>query len=278
MKRIEGKISGYTGVLPDFLIIGAQKCGTTSLYDNLTRHPCIYPASKKEVGYFDRFYYRGLAWYRTQFPSFIRKCYSKNVLRRGFITGEASTGYIINPHSLKRISRVIPNAKLILLLRNPVDRAYSHYQHTVRIGTEKLSFEEAIQKEDERIGDEWERMLREEKEYNIDMAHYSYLRTGIYVHQVKRLLKLFNRKQVLILKTEDLNTKPKRSFLRVLDFLNVPVFEPDGFRRSNIGKYSSMSSKTKRWLEDYFKPHNLELYQLLDVDFGWDKERMESGP
>ncbi len=104
--------------LPDFIILGAQRAGTSSLYYYLSQHPQILPAVRKELHFFDDHYRRGLGWYRSQFPT--RGA-------RGTITGEATPYYLSHPHAPARIQRLLPQARLIVLLRNPVERAISHY-------------------------------------------------------------------------------------------------------------------------------------------------------
>lgn len=269
MLKIE--TAGLTGILPDFIIIGAQKSGTTSLYEYLIKHPYIYSASVKEVGYFDRYYSNGIKWYRSHFPSLLRKFYTKNILRQPFITGEASTGYILNPHALKRISEILPQEKLIVLLRNPVERAYSHYWHTVKLGKETLSFEEALKREEERIGDAWKQMLCNENYYNPDISLYAYIHTAHYIDQIKVLMDLFPKKQILILDAKNLEMAPSSTFRQVLEFLNMPCWVPKEFKKYNVSDYSKeMDSAVRKWLVDYFKPYNRRLFEYLDVDFGWN--------
>ena len=119
------------GKLPDFIIIGCQRGGTTSLYNYITSHPDVEPASQKELHFFDYNFDKGLDWYKDQFPD-------------NKITGETSPYYIIHPHAPRRIAQAKPDVKILILLRNPGDRAYSHYNLEVKIGHEKLSFEDAI--------------------------------------------------------------------------------------------------------------------------------------
>src|SRR5947209_20310719 len=149
-------------MMPDFIIIGTMRGGTTSLYSYLTTHPHIGSAYMKEVHFFDVYYSKGIGWYRSQFPSSIQKYYAEYVQKQQFITGEASPYYLFHPHAPKRITKFLPQVELIVLLRNPVSRAYSHYSHEVAGGHEKLSFEEAIECEQERIGKEAERLARNE--------------------------------------------------------------------------------------------------------------------
>lgn len=271
LEVMQREIACRTGVLPDFLIIGAQKCGTTSLYEYLTQHPDIYPATVKEVGYFDRYYQKGLPWYRSQFPSAFRKIYARFVRRENFLTGEASTGYILNPHSLRRIAAIVPEAKLILMLRNPVDRAYSHYQHMLRLKREPLSFEEAAERERERIEQTWQHMLADENYHNLDIARYAYLKTGLYIDQVRVLLRYFPKERVLIIKNEEFDADPAAIVRQVLEFLGVEIQEPLNYSRHNTGEYPDMDARVRKNLIDYFRPHNQQLYELLGVNYDWER-------
>jgi len=132
-------------MLPDFIIIGVQRGGTTSLYKYMTKHPKIIPALKKEIHFFDNKFGKGLSWYESQFMQNPFFCLLKRKRKsEDTITGEASPYYIYHPHVPKRISKILPNVKLIAILRNPIERAFSHYNHEVRLGAEKLSFEDAL--------------------------------------------------------------------------------------------------------------------------------------
>lgn len=194
--------------LPDFIIIGGMKCATTALYFYLAKHPKVIPAVRKEVHFFDSHYSKGLDWYRGHFP-FYRNYIPIVSSSKEFITGEASPNYMIYPHAPKRIAETLPKAKLIVVLRNPVDRAYSHYKHQVRVGKETLSFEEAIDREDERIEGELEKMIEDETYVSLKYSLFSYLHRGIYVDQLKAWFNYFKREQILILETENLISEHK---------------------------------------------------------------------
>ena len=116
--------------LPDYLLIGAQKCGTTSLYNYLVSHPEVRRCLRKEVGYFDQHFDRGLAWYLAHFPM-------KSFVGFQQVTGEATPDYYYSPQAPQRAHLVMPQAKLIILLRNPVDRAHSQYWHLFSRGRER---------------------------------------------------------------------------------------------------------------------------------------------
>src|SRR5690349_3699828 len=172
-------------LLPDFLIIGAQRGGTTSLYNYLQAHPNIHSASIKEVHFFDRKFQKGVHWYRAHFPMRLTKVYAGRFRHEGFVTGEASPAYLFHPQVPERIARLLPRVKLIVLLRNPVDRAYSQYYHTLQLGYETLTFEEAIAAEEERIAGEREKISQDEYYQSHAFKHQSYLSRGIYVDQLQ---------------------------------------------------------------------------------------------
>ncbi len=143
-------LTGPIRSLPDFIIIGTARSGTTSLYYNICQHPCVLPAAYDELGFFDSNFHLGLNWYRSLFPTLLSKWIVKHN-KKFAITGEDTPFYIWNPTVAKRILKIIPNVKLIILFRNPIDRAYSNYHLGVRAGSENLSFEDAIQVELNRL-------------------------------------------------------------------------------------------------------------------------------
>ena len=252
--------------LPDFIIIGTQKGGTTFLNQLLAQHPLIKRAFLKEVHYFDLNFDKGINWYRSNFP--VRT--SKN---DGYVTGEASPYYMFHPHAARRASEVVPNAKLIVLLRDPVDRAYSHYQHqALRVrgkGQETLSFEQALEAEEGRLHGEVERMLQDEHYLSPNYRNYSYLARGVYVDQLQSWSKYFDRTQMLVLKSEVLFRDTAGILQATANFLEIPYWAPEAYSIPNKREYKDMSPNVRQHLEDYFRPHNIRLYEYLGVDLGW---------
>ena len=237
-----------TGALPDFVIIGARKCGTTFLYHLLTQHPLVERAAGKEVHFFDRSFGEGIEWYRRCFPP------PKWRDGRRSITGEA-TPYLAHSPAPRRMAEVIPRARLIALLRNPVDRAHSDYQHAVRRGRETRTFAEAT------------------NYASLDDTGSGYLSGSIYVDHLLRWSEFFSDEQILVLKSEDFFGSPVDTSKVVLDFLDLPEWEPrvwDLHYKKNKGKHEQeMDSATRRRLQEYFEPHNQRLYDHLGVDFEW---------
>lgn len=251
--------------LPDFIIIGGKKCGTSSLYNYLARHPGIAPAFRKEVHFFDGAGERSTLRYRAYFPSRT----SRENARR--LTGEATPYYLFHPLASARVRAAVPEAKLIAVLRNPVDRAYSHYHHEARRGTEELPFEEAIDREVERLEGERERMVREGVYDSLERRRYSYLSRGVYVDQIQSWREHFPEEQLLILRSEDLFGDPRSALGHALEFLGLPPLEDGNFSKDNRGGYVEMDPALRERLVEYFRPHNERLREYLGRDFGWDR-------
>ena len=263
-------------LLPDFAIIGTQRGGTTSLYNYLAEHPSIGAASIKEVHFFDTPHYKqGLAWYRAHFPPLVQKYYMQHVQKQAFITGEASPYYLFHPFAARRMANSLPHVKLIVMLRNPVDRAYSHFYHEVEGGHETLpSFEEAIQREEARLAGEREKMQADEYYSSYNHRHFSYLARGIYADQLQTWMNVFPKDQFLIVKSEDFYADTAAVFKQTLAFLNLPGLDSSEkkaeFKQYNTTRPPKMHPVTRKRLIDYFEPHNARLYELLGSDLGWD--------
>jgi hypothetical protein len=261
-------------VLPDYLIIGTQRGGTTSLYKYLKQHPGIGRAVLgKEVQFFDRNYSGDLNTYRANFPTRAYKRYVRVRHRLDLITGEASPFYLAHPHAPYRIAEALPEAKLIALLRDPVERAYSQYNHEVALGFEHVPFEEAIEREPERIAGEVEKMRADPSYESFSYRHHTYLARGRYAEQLEVWFSLFPRSQILILRSEDLFANPDRTHRTVLEFLGLPRASLVKYETYNehARRFGQMKAATRRRLIDYFTEPNERLYELLGVDFGWSR-------
>ena len=256
-----GRATASARPLPDFLIIGAQKAGTTALYAYLRRHPAITGPSWKEVSYFDRHYERGEAWYRGNFPNRVRA--------RGKLVGEASPSYIFHPLGPGRVKALVPEARLVALVRNPVERALSHYHHEVSLGREPLSFEDALDAEEERLRGEEERLAADSSYFSRAWWSHAYKARGRYAEQLERWLAVFPRDRLLILPSEDLGGEPERTHARVLDFLGAAPHRLDAYPRVYERQYEAMSAETRKRLAAEFEAPNRGLYELLGRDLGW---------
>jgi len=264
LKRAYRIMTNQLRVLPDFVVIGGTKSGTTSLHYYLIQHPGII--SERNVHFFEYMQTNSIEWYRAYFPTKAYKNFKK------LTVGEQTATYLSHPLIPKRIHTTIPNAKLIVVLRNPVDRAYSNYKHQVREGIEKRTFEDAIKSELKRI-----EICKNNPEYKINNNDFnnnvvfSYLRHGIYVDFIKAWMKFFTKEQFLILPTYELNNNRVKFLKQVFDYLNVPNFEINDIKRQNVGEYKKLDKSTRKFLVDYYRPHNERLFELLGKKFEWDK-------
>jgi hypothetical protein len=252
---------------PKFMIIGTQKGGTTSLFHYLTQHPQIRAGFRKEIHYFDGgpaylgdTYARGPGWYHARFPLQLGS-------GRQWITGDASPSYMFHPLAAARIKAELPQTKLIILLRNPVARAISHYFLEQRRQTEPLAMMAAFQQEEGRLA-----ACLAAHDYKDPAWHcHSYLARGRYHEQLVRFFDLFPREQFLILPSEQLFAQPLATVTRCLQFLGLPV---DGFSPSlevvNSGSNKSpVAPEVTAYLTDYFAPHNEKLWDLLGERYPW---------
>ena len=238
------------------------------MFRYLVRHSRVATAGEKEVHFFDFNYERGVNWYRGHFP-FERRMKTKDGRPRP-VTGEATPYYVFHPHVPRRVRAVIPNAKIIVLLRDPVERAYSHYKIEVSIGAESLPFEEAIEREEERVAPELERMLADEHYQSFNHRHYSYLSRGLYLDQLERWFSFFPREQVKVIKSEDFFADPRRVIDDVAAFLGLPAERLAAYPQWNASQQiGAMGPATRQRLVEHFAEPNRRLYERLGVDFGW---------
>jgi Sulfotransferase domain len=259
---------------PDVLIIGTQRGGTTSLYRYLAEHPNFAPALvSKGVHYFDTelFETRPASWYRGHFPTTAYRGVRQRVSHGRMVTGEGSPYYMFHPLGPSRVRATIPSVKLIALLRSPVARAYSHYQHEVDGGFEELpTFERALAVEDNRLAGERERLMRDPMYRSFAYRHHSYQARGRYAEQLAAWFELFPVEQILVLRSEDLFADPEATYAQVLRFLALAPHTLRTFKRYNAhGAPRGMAPETGAELEAAFETPNRELERLLGRPFGW---------
>lgn len=256
------------------MICGAQKGGTSSLFAWLARHPSVRPARVKEVHFFDKKYRLGEAAYRAEFP--LRWSLGRGrVVRDGrprALTGEATPSYLAHPVVPERMAKMIPRAKLLFLLRDPVDRAFSHYRMSVRRGFEALSFEEALDAEPERMEGESERLRGDPDYFSHALKNHSYAFRGDYASQLERFLVHFPREQLLVLSSEALFEDPDTTWREVLRFLDLPEAPLVDRVAENVGGESvAMDDAVRERLSARFVESNQRLFTLLGRRFPWSR-------
>ncbi|MGK7897594.1 MAG: tetratricopeptide repeat protein [Xenococcus sp. (in: cyanobacteria)] len=242
--------------MPDFLIVGATKCGTSSLYYYLSHHPQILFSHKKELNFFRKDFQRGIDWYLSHFPTITD--------RSNFLTGEATPNYLRFPIVAQRIQKYCPNSKLIILLRNPVERAISWHYHKKNTGLINDNLEQAIKKELKLL-----QTLGESDIMNIGFNDPDNIIASLYYYQIKAWMKHLPRQQFLILKSEDFYSSPENTMEQVFSFLGLPVHKIDQYPKINAGFYSSVDPDLRKTLSEYFQPYNKLLEEYLNCNFHW---------
>ena len=247
--------------LPDFVVIGTQKAGTTSLYNYLKQNKKIKMALVKEAQYFDQNYHKGTSWYRSKFPL---------VSKNNYIVGENTPAYFFNPLVPKRLHKLLPNAKLLVLFRNPTNRAISHYYHEVKKGREALSIKEALLTEEERSIEEYEKLYSYE-EYKPNEVKSPYKAYGVYLEQLKRFEEFYLKENILVLSSEELFSKPNNVMPKIYNFLGIDTDdEKIDFTPHNIGiKKDKIDEEVYQYLNEFYEPHNKALYKHIGINFNW---------
>ena len=247
---------------PDFIVIGATKCGTTSLYEYLCKHPQVLPAIWKEIEYF-RFPERGGEWYLSHFPRI-----PEGPVR--YVSGEASTCYMSIWQAKDRVYAEYPQAKLIALIRDPVDKAISHVYHDRKIGCEHRTMDEAINRELDLL-EALDQPFYDTEEYWKTERGYVYL--AMYAYMLENWLTRFPKEQLLVIPSEDLYRDPAGTVSKTLDFLGLPQHQLASYDVHLEGQYdkNSTGGPTRERLKRFFVPHNERLYQLLGRRLDWQK-------
>ncbi|HEY0389720.1 MAG TPA: sulfotransferase domain-containing protein [Gaiellales bacterium] len=256
--------------LPDFLILGGQRCGSTSLYTMLCEHPQVMPASHKEPHFFDVNHLRGQAFYRRLFPLRAHMRARARRIGAAVITGEGTTHYLSQPAVPARVAAMLPHVRLVAILRDPVERAYSHYQLARRNGRELLGFEEALAAEDERLAGEEERLLADPAYRGDAYAVQSYRTRGLYLRQLEWWWQHVPAERLLVLRSEDMFADPAPVYRQVTDFLGIEHHaRSDRFPARNQVSYSDMDAGTRAELRAFYAGPNRALEERLGRAMHW---------
>ena len=271
--RAAGRATASARMRPVFLIVGAQRCGTTSMFKTLRQHPAVVaPALQKGIHYFDKNYDRGPGWYRGHFPlkaTAARLARGAAAGADAVITGESSPYYMFHPLAADRIARDLPEVRLIVLLRDPVERAISAYTHEKARGFETETFERALELEPERIAGERDRMLTDPGYDSFHLQHNAYLTRGQYIEQLERLEHLFGRDRIHVVDSHDFFERPAPTYADVLQFLGLPAFDGAVFDQHNARPRSPMPGNLAARLDEHFLPYDERLQTWLGRPPGW---------
>ncbi|MBE9039618.1 tetratricopeptide repeat protein [Oscillatoriales cyanobacterium LEGE 11467] len=244
---------------PNFIIIGVGKCGTTALSNYLDKHPKVLPSVEKELHFFNRDFAYGKKWYKSHFPPIPKK-------RSEFVTGEATPWYFNTLGVEERIFKLFPNIKLILILRNPIDRALSQYNMHIEQGRNLHSFEEEMRAEMKELKD-----ILSSSDPKLDRTKLEKgcLGRGIYIYFLEKWMSLFPQEQLLILKSENLKNEPALTMMNVFEFLGLSDHPTLEYKKHNSRSYSPMSNDLRETLSNFFKPYNQKLEDYTNTEFNW---------
>ena len=237
--------------LPDFLGIGTQKGGTTSLHALMSQDERIGMPKRKELHYFDQDELEDVQAYAREFEGFSEKK----------LIGEITPYYIFHPKAAQRIKQTIPNVKIIALLRNPVERTISQYFHATRRGYENLELEAALR-------DEKKRLLSGGK---FSHQKHSYIQRSIYEKQLAEYEKRFPVNQILVLKSEDLFEDTQATWTIIQEFLGIkPLFNCSKLPRMNSGKgeEKNVKQETRSKLRKLLNPTFVAVEERYGIK--WD--------
>lgn len=265
-----GRVSAPVRMQPDFLICGAQRCGTTSLFRTLAQHPdVVTPFLHKGVHFFDTAsrYAHGPAWYRGHFP--LRSLANRRAASGHARTGEASPYYVFHPLAGARIADVVPDARLLVLLRDPVERAYSAHKQETGRGFETEPLERALAMEEERLAGEEERLRADPTYQSFHHQHHAYRRRGEYAQQLDAFCAAVGRERVLVLETDDMFAAGSDAWARTLDHLRLRWWDPGQMPRANARPSQPLPDHIRRQLEHHFAPHDARLADYLGHDPSW---------
>ena len=259
--------------VPEFLIIGAKRAGTTSLFRYLEGHPNIAPlfpsarsplmrGNQKGVHFFDSNWHRGERWYRGHFQT------QQTRSRHSQITGEASPYYLFHPLAAGRAKQIVPDAKIVVLVREPVARTYSAWSEQRRNGIERLSFADAIEVEAARIGDDDRRLRAGDIERSFSHEFQSYTRQSEYGNSLIRWSTTFPQEQLLVVRSEDLYERPVDVLHRVTAFLGLEQHAPsvtDPWNASNASNTDPIDEALRARLRKRFEADRNVLAERFGV-------------
>ncbi|WP_343987462.1 sulfotransferase domain-containing protein [Terrabacter terrae] len=263
---LQSRLARGERLLPGYLVVGTKRGGSTSLAEWITLHPQVGKVrSGKGTHYFDVNFGRGFRWYTAQFPK----------VDEGFsLVGESSPYYMFHPLSPQRIRAALPDVKIVMCLRDPIARAWSHHAYEVARGHEDESFERALDLEESRLVGEEARIVADPQYQADHWRYHAYLRRGHYAEQVHTFHQLFGPDQVLVVQSEALFADPQGQMDRVFSFLGLAPHRCEQLLARNANKpYGEMTRETFTRLVDHFTPLNHQLYAMPGIDFAWPYDR-----
>ncbi|WP_133159033.1 sulfotransferase family protein [Arthrobacter glacialis] len=261
-----GQLSAPMRMKPTFIIAGAQRCATTSIFRMLAQHPQVQPpALNKGIHYFDTAerFRRGPNYYLGHFP--LNTAYR----RPPRITGEGSPYYLFHPLAISRIAAQLPEVKLLVLLRDPVERAFSAYKQETMRGFEDLTFEDALKAEGGRLRHEEERIVTDPGYQSFSHQHHAYVARGRYAVQLERAFSIMGRERVMVIDADDFLVPGLPHWPALTDYLGISPWRPADVIRANARPSDAMPASLKDRLREQFQDDDVQLTKLLGHVPSW---------
>jgi Sulfotransferase domain len=268
--QVVGGATSGVRMTPEFIVIGGQRCGTTSMFKNIAEHPQVLrPGIEKGIDWFTLHYDRDMSWYRSHFP--VERIARLRTARHGRpVAFEACTYYMFHPFAMQRLADQLPDVKLVAMLRDPVERAFSAYKHELARGFEtERDFATALALEDSRLEGEVEKMASDVTYESHAHRHHAYRRRGEYAEQLERVFALFPRERVHVVDSESYFASPEREYAGLLEFLELEPFLPSRFDRHNARPSKPMPAEAREMLTEHYAPHEKRLADLLGRSPAW---------
>jgi len=269
-----GTLTSRWRLQPSFIIAGAQRAGTTTLYRVLSEHPAVArPTASKGIGYFDLNYDKGPRWYRGHFPLawLARRKHGPHAA-----TFESSGYYLFHPLAASRIARDLPDVRVVVMVREPVERAYSAHRHELNRGFETEEFEAAIDLEEERTAGEVERMIADPSYASFDHRHHSYLARSRYSEQIDRFIDELGRDRVYVVDADVFFADPVAEFERLRAWLGLPSWKPTKVEQWNAQPRTPMRPELRDRLERYFEPYDARLAEQMGRAPSWRADQQSA--
>jgi hypothetical protein len=281
LARGGGLATSSLRALPDFLIIGAKRGGTTSLYFDLLEHPAVMrlypppvpvlkPDATKGVHYFDSHAHKSEAWYRSHFPSHVARAVTRRRTGMNPVAGEASPYYLFHPAAVDRAHALTPGSKIIAQLRDPVIRTYSHWKERRRNNAEPLDFVSALDAEADRLAGERERLVADPHYSSYAWEQQSYATQSEYADQLARWIDKYGRDRVHVTVSEEYYADPGAVVGGIHEFLGLSARPPAASSNRNAATGEDLDEGLRQKLAGRFSDHNHKLATLLGRDPPWN--------
>jgi hypothetical protein len=268
-----GMATANTRPVPDLLVVGAKRGGTTSLWKYLDAHPGVlhnFPRAENIKGtyFLSSNFDRGVRWYRSQFPSAWTRARARHRLGYAPVALDATPYDLYHPLAPERAARVVPHAVVLAVLRDPVERTYSHWKER-RLHTEHLSFEDALAAEASRCYGEEARLIANPGATSFAHRHQSYLAQSAYLPMLERWYAHFPADQVVVWISEEFYADPETHVDALCVRLGLPALPMLDVTPHNAAPADDMDATTRRDLVEHFRPQVKQLAEFLERDLPW---------